>query len=122
GRVLHVVMPLLDFSRTDLAENPHPLFVAAGGVIWGSILPLLFWGGSHAVRWRYSFLLRFFAGFCLIANGGYMAAAFVLPVGDAADLLRLGVSKWLLVVCGTAGVAAGLALWNGLGPKFGIVA
>jgi hypothetical protein len=50
GHVLHgwfsgaqlaeVHLPLIGFSRTDFAVNPHPLFVAWGGPLWGSALPL----------------------------------------------------------------------------------
>ena len=50
GHVLHgwlsgatldaVHLPLVGFSRTDFAVNPHPLFVAWGGALWGCVLPL----------------------------------------------------------------------------------
>ena len=35
-----VHLPLFGFSRTDFAVNPHPLFVAWGGALWGCVLPL----------------------------------------------------------------------------------
>ena len=36
----------------------------------GCLVPLVVW--LVAIRWRWSFLLRFFAGFCLVANGAYI--------------------------------------------------
>lgn len=74
GAVVRVYLHPLDISRTDLARNPHPLFVAWGGAIWGCVLPLGLFG---LVRWRWpaqAYLPAFFAGFCLIANGAYLAA------------------------------------------------
>ena len=41
-------LPLLGFSRTEFAANPHPLFVAWGGPVWGCIFPLGIWAGLYA--------------------------------------------------------------------------
>lgn len=71
---------------------------------------------SHVTGW-----LRFFAGFCLVANGAYLGAAFWMPVGDGFDLLRHGVPVWQPVLFGIIGVSLGLSLWHGLGPMFGLV-
>ncbi len=119
GRVARVVLHPLAFSRTDLAENPHPLLVVWGGPVWGSVLPLVIWLVLRGIRYRLAFLPRFFAGFCLVANGVYLASAAVMPVGDAEDLLRLGVPAWMLVAPGLAGVVGGLGIWNGIGASFG---
>lgn len=64
--------------------------------------------------------MRAFAGFCLLVNGAYLASVVILPAGDTADLLRLGVPIWMIAVPGLAGVACGLALFNGLGEDFGL--
>ncbi len=119
GHVSHVVLHPLAISRTDLSENPHPLFVAWGGVVWGAVLPLAFWLVARKLWARLAFLFKFFAGFCLITNGAYMGSAIVMPVGDSEDLLRLGAPMWVLVVPGIVAVVGGLALWNGLGKSFG---
>src|SRR5262245_32519309 len=79
GQVAGVVLHPLAFSRTDLALNPHPMFVALAGPLWGSLVPIGLWGVCQAMRFRLAFLLRFFAGFCLIANGAYLASATVIP-------------------------------------------
>jgi hypothetical protein len=119
GRVTHVVLHPLAFSRTDVSPNPSPLFVVWSGPIWGAALPVFAWLIARAVRLRSAFLLRFFAGFCLIANGAYLASAALLPAGDTADLLRLGTPLWVIVIPGVAAFIAGLAMWNRLGPHFG---
>lgn len=120
GRVTGVVLHPLAFSRTDLAENPHPAFVTWGGLVWGSVMPVGAWLVARLAGWSWAFLLRAFAGFCLIANGAYLASAAVVPVGDAEYLIRLGTPLWMMVPLGLAGIVGGLAMWNGLGPKFGL--
>jgi hypothetical protein len=120
GRVCSVSIPLLDFSRTDLARNPHPLFVAAAGPMFGVVLPLAIYGIVRATRWRWPFLVAFFAGFCAIANGAYIAAGAIIRVGDADDMLRSGAPAWALIACGVPVIAVGLYCWHGLGPRFGL--
>ncbi|MFN0137981.1 MAG: hypothetical protein ACKVS9_17905 [Phycisphaerae bacterium] len=122
GAVARVVLHPLQFSRTDLAHNPQPLFVAFAGCVWGCLAPLAIWAIARATRSRVEFLFRYFAGFCLVGNGAYLASALLTPVGDAADLLRLGAPLWTLVCSGTAAMVAGLALWNGLGKSFAVFA
>ena len=119
GVVERVVLHPATFSRTDLARNPHPLFVAWGGAVWGCLIPLALWGLVRAWRPREAYLARFFAGFCLIANGAYLAAGSLIGAGDAGDLLRRGAAPWQLLSFGILASAAGLASWNGLGPSFG---
>lgn len=120
GRVAEVVLHPLSFSRTDVVESQHPAFVTWAGLVWGVALPVAAWLVARAARWKLAYLLRAFAGFCLIANGAYLASAIVAPVGDAEELIRLGTPAWVMAVIGLAGVVGGLATWNGLGPKLGI--
>src|SRR5262245_57017457 len=70
GRVARVVLHPLTISRTDLADNPHPLLVVWAGPVLGALLPLLLW--AAVARLPGAFLVRFFAGFCLVANGVYI--------------------------------------------------
>ena len=35
------------------------------------LLPVVLWGLAALARWKGAFVLRFFAGFCLVANGAY---------------------------------------------------
>ena len=120
GRVTAVILHPLSISRTDVNPNPHPQFVVWGGAMWGTALPLM---GLIIVRRfapRCAYLARFFAGFCCVANGTYLAAGSLAVVGDAADLLRHGVPSWILVVLGIPLSGFGLYLWHGLGKYFGL--
>lgn len=119
GRVERVTLPIFGFSRTELARNPHPQFVAWGGAVWGGLIPLMLLLGvrrSFARAWR---LAAFFAGFCLIANGAYIGLGPFMTAGDGHDLVRHGAPGWTLVLFGTIALCAGLYLWHraGVGHK-----
>jgi hypothetical protein len=120
GRVARVVLHPLTISRTDLAANPSPLVVVWAGPVLGCLLPLAAWGVAAALRWRGSYLLRFFAGSCLVANGGYIAAGGIDEVGDAGEMLRHGSPLWSLLLFGAVTVPAGFWLWHRQGPHFGL--
>ena len=119
GRVERVVLHPLEISRTVVAPNPHPQFVAWGGAIWGTVIPL----GVLAMTWvtarKYAYLAAFIAGFCCLANGLYLAVGSFTGVGDAGDLLRHGAARWQLWLFGVPVSILGLWLWIGLGPQFG---
>jgi hypothetical protein len=135
ARLAGLHLPVFGFSRTDFAANSHPLFVAWGGPLWGCLFPLAVAGivrvvsgtlrvpspgGRHTECAGY--LARWFAGFCLVANGGYLLGGAFLGGGgdDAGVILHSGGVRWQLVAFGLPAVAAGLYLWNGLGPHFGL--
>jgi hypothetical protein len=122
GEVARVVLHPLAFSRTDYAANPHPLLAAWGGAVWGTVLPVVLWLAVRLAANRYDYLARFFAGFCLVTNGAYLGAGSFFAGGgdDAGLILRHGGQPWQLWLFGLAAMAAGLVLWNGLGPKFGL--
>ena len=122
GTVTNIVLNPLTISRTDVEPNPQPLSVAWGGPALGIVIPLLLWGVAAAVRLPVSFLTRFFAGFCLMANGLYLGVGSFGNIGDAGDILRHGCPLWTLWLFGLISVPAGLMLWNGLGSAFGIAA
>jgi hypothetical protein len=118
--IAKVVLHPLTISRTDASVNPSPLSVVWAGTIVGVILPvgLVILAKISKLGWAY--LLRFFAGFCLIANGCYIGIGSFGGVGDAGDMLRHGSPMWCLWLFGLATVPLGLYLWNGLGPNFGL--
>jgi hypothetical protein len=120
GRVARVVLHPLTISRTDLAVNPSPLAVVWAGPVLGCLLPLAAWALAVALRWSWAYLLRFFAGFCFIANGAYIAGGSFDGVGDAGVMLRHGSPLWSLWVFGAGTVPAGLWLWHRQGQHFGL--
>jgi hypothetical protein len=116
GRVSRVMIPLLGFSRTDMSVNPHPLWVAWGGPVWGCLLALAELLLAGILR-RFVTAARLFAGFCLIANGAYIGLGGLMTAGDGHDLLRQGAPGWSLVLFGVLAVSGGLYLWHRAGTK-----
>jgi len=115
GVVARVVLYPLSISRTDLAVNPHPLIVVWLGPIVGCLLPAFLLGVSRAWKRFPCGTLQFLTGFCLIANGGYIAGGAVARIGDCRQMLSLGTPLWSLWLFGGATVATGLCLWHRLG-------
>jgi hypothetical protein len=105
---------------TDSSHDRHPLLVVWGGPLVGVILPLGALAVTRLIRSEWTSLLRFFAGFCPKANGVYLGGGSFDGVGDAGDLLRDLAPRWTLLAFGLICVPAGLALWHGLGPRFGL--
>lgn len=120
GRVAKVVLHPLTISRTDLDQNPHPLAVVWAGPVVGVLAPLVLWLIASASRASIAFLLRFFAGFCLVANGAYIGVGAFWRIGDCGEMLRTGSAIWQLVLFGAVTISAGFWLWNGQGPHFGL--
>ena len=118
GQVARVVLHPLTISRTDWAHDPNPLVEVWAGPILGVLLPLACW--ALFCRRRGVYLVRFFAGFCCIANGAYIAGGSFDRLGDAGDLLRLGSPIWLLWLFGILTIPLGLWLWHRQGPHFGL--
>jgi len=119
GRVVKVVLHPLAISRTDVRPNPHPNVVAWCGPIAGVVVPIGLWQATVRLRRRSAYLLRFFAGFCLVANGLYLGVGAFDRVGDAGDLLRSGADLWQLWAFGCVSVVAGFLCWNGQAGQFG---
>jgi hypothetical protein len=120
GRLSRVVLHPLTISRTDLSHNPSPLVVVWAGPIIGVIVPLLVWAGAAAVRLSAAFVLRFFAGFCLLANGLYIGMGSFGAVGDCGEMLRQGSKLWELWLFGAVTAPVGLWLWHRQGTNFGL--
>jgi hypothetical protein len=120
GDVARVVLHPLTISRTDLAVNPHPLLVVWAGPIFGVLFPLTLWGAIAALQLPSSFVFRFFAGFCLIANGAYIAVGSFDQVGDCGEMLRHGSQIWQLWLFGATMIPAGFWLWHRQGTDFGL--
>jgi hypothetical protein len=119
GKVDCVVLHPLTISRTDVSENPHPLFVVWAGPILGVLFPLLLWGSVAALKPDIGFLARFFAGFCLLGNGLYIGIGSFDRVGDCGEMLKHGAAIWQLWLFGLITAPMGFWLWHGQGTHFG---
>jgi hypothetical protein len=118
--VRRVALGPLVISETILGENPHPMALVWVGPLVGSLLPLVGWAALELSKSSRAYLARFFAGFCLVANGAYIGADAFFENGDGMVMVACGTPRWVMVLFGVAAVAAGLATWHRLGPKFGL--
>jgi hypothetical protein len=115
-----VVLHPLAISRTDLCTNPKPLLVVWAGPMIGVLCPLLVWAILESAKLSFSFLARFFAGFCLIANGVYIAFGSLDRIGDCGEMLKHGSSLWHLWLFGAVTIPVGFWLWHRQGLHFGL--
>jgi hypothetical protein len=120
GEIAAVVLHPLTISHTEMIENPHPMVVVWAGPLVGVLLPLFLWALLAATGAPGAFIARFFAGFCLIANGAYLGVGSFLGTGDCGEMFRQGSSAWILRIFGAIAVPLGFWLWNGQGPNFGL--
>ncbi len=120
GSVTSVVLHPLTISRTDSSGSLHPLLVVWAGPVIGVVVPIVMLAIVKVAKVRWDYLVQFFAGTCLIANGAYIGVGSFQGIGDAGDLLRHGSPVWPLWLFGTVTVPLGLYLWNSLGPSFGL--
>lgn len=120
GTIEKVVLHPCTLSRTDVSPNPHPLFEVWSGAAVGAILPLVVFLLAAKLRCPGLYLFRFFAGFCLIANGVYIGVGSFQRIADAGQLLVFGSPQWMLILFGLATAPLGLYLWNGIGSHFGL--
>ncbi|MCG8449773.1 MAG: M50 family metallopeptidase [Pirellulales bacterium] len=120
GTVTKVVLHPLAISRTDVSPNPNPIIVVWAGPLLGVLLPLLIWLVCFLARIPGAYLPRFFAGFCLIANGAYIGVGSIDGIGDAGEMVRHGTPIWGLWVFGVLVAPIGLLLWHRLGQHFGL--
>ncbi|MSQ95821.1 MAG: hypothetical protein EXR98_14865 [Gemmataceae bacterium] len=120
GTVSKVVLHPLTISRADVSPNPQPLVVIWAGPVIGVLAPLLMWITTQLCGIPIWHLCRFFAGFCLIANGAYLGVGSFDHIGDAGDLMRHGADTWQLWLFGIICAPSGFLLWHRLGPHFGL--
>jgi hypothetical protein len=119
GHVTKVVLHPLTLSRTDVSPNPQPLVVVWFGPFVGIVLPLVFYLTAKIARVSWAYLLRFFAGFCLLSNGLYLGIGSFTRVGDCCEMLQNGSSIWQLWLFGLLTAPLGLWLWHRQGAEFG---
>ena len=118
--VQQVILSPLTISRTDLIQNPSPLVVVWLGPVFGAIAPVLIWWAANVFQWKATFVLRFFAGFCLIANGAYLGFGSFDGVGDCGEMLKYGSPIWSLWIFAVLTIPVGFWFWHRQGREFGI--
>jgi len=107
-------------SSTDVWDPPRPLVQVWAGPIAGSIIPLAALLIARALRSPGLYLFRFFAGFCLIVNGVYIAFGPSTGGADSAVMIEHGTPRWLMITFGLLTAPLGLYLWHRQGPHFGL--
>lgn len=111
----NVEIPIVGFSRTDVSGSLHPLIVVWGGPVFGAVAPLVLLLLVNRVGGRVGHGIRFFIGFCLLANGAYIGVGAFLRAGDCQDMLKYGSPLWLLVGFGVVASMAGMFVWHRMG-------
>ncbi len=115
GTVERVVLHPLTISRTDVSPNPNPSVVVWLGPILGCMVPAAVWWFMPRRFATARNIAMFFAGFCLLANGAYIAVGSFDRVGDSGVMLQHGSPVWMLLLFGTLTVPLGFYLWHRLG-------
>ena len=92
GRLVHAELAPWQLPHSHIDPDPRPLVTLWGGPILGILIPL-----SLASLLRYS-VAGFVATFCLLANGSYLALAWITGDRhlDTARLLEHGSSPVLI--------------------------
>lgn len=88
--------------------DPHPLVTLWGGPILGVVLPTLM---ACAVRRNWVWLI---AGFCLLANGTYLAVAWFSDDAqlDTQKLLHAGAAGWMIWGYSAVCIGAGYGMFR----------
>jgi len=94
--LIHAELRPWTLPHSHFAPNPHPLLTLWGGPILGVVFPVaLAFASGKPWAW-------FIADFCLVANGSYIALAWVSgePLLDTPRLLAQGAASWqILLFC-----------------------
>ena len=115
GTVQRVVLHPFTISRTDVMPNPSPSIVVWLGPILGCVIPgIIAWMVPRRFGSARNVAL-FFAGFCLLANGAYIAIGSFDRVGDCGVMIQHGSPIWSLIVFGGLTIPLGFYLWHRLG-------
>lgn len=122
GTVYSISLNPFAWSWTSLdgGEDSSPLFIAWGGVLFGVLFSALAAGIATLYRRPWLSPLYLLGGCALASNGIYLAVAAFADVGDAGNLIQLGVPRFCVV--GLGGLLLLLScLWMSLiQPRIGI--
>ena len=115
GIVERVVLHPLTISRTDVVPNPSPTIVVWLGPILGCLIPAFIWWWIPRRHFTARNVASFFTGFCLLANGAYIAIGSFDSVGDCGIMLKHGSPLWTLLLFGVLTIPTGFLIWHRLG-------
>ncbi len=115
GTIERVVLHPLTISRTDVSPNPIPSVVVWLGPILGCVIPLIAWVAIPQRFVNTRNVALFFLGFCLLANGAYIAIGSIDRIGDCKEMLQTGSPTWLLFAFGALTIPIGFYAWHRLG-------
>jgi len=115
GAVERVVLHPLTISRTDVSPNPNPSIVVWLGPILGCIIPAVLWWFVPRQFTVARNIALYFTGFCLVANGAYIAIGSFDRVGDSGVMLQHGSPPWTLLFFGALTFPLGFYIWHRLG-------
>ena len=122
GNVERVVLHPLTISRTDVSPNPRPSIVVWLGPILGCVIPAVCcWLVPRRFKVVRNITL-FFVGFCLLANGAYIAFGSFDRVADCGVMLQHGSPLWTLLLFGALTIPLGFYVWHRLGSVKGFLA
>lgn len=100
-------------GHTLVEPNPDPHWVVWGGFLSGCLFPLAGWGLARLVHRQIVSDLRLLAGFCLLANGTYLAIGGSETLTDTGVLLSLGWPHPVLIAVGLLLAIPGYQLCRG---------
>ena len=113
--VERVVLHPLTISRTDVSPNLNPTLVVWLGPILGCVIPVFVWRLVPRQFAAVRNIALFFAGFCLLANGAYIAIGSFDRVGDCRVMLQHGSPLWTLLLFGALTIPLGFYILHPLG-------
>lgn len=97
-------------GHTLVNPDPQPDLVVWGGFLSGCGVPALIWAVCVGLRLPLRVEAQSLTGFCLLANGAYLAAGGSESLTDTGVLLQLGWSWPLLIVISLGLAVPGYAL------------
>ncbi len=120
GAVQTMILHPFSTSFTEIASDPHPRITHIAGVVFGPAVALLGVWVAWPVRSAYCMPIHLTGVTALASSGIYLLIGTVMGVGDADDLLRMGVPAFPLILGGSLLLAGSLMLATAILPLLGI--